>query len=241
MPVHLYGNPCDMGIIQYVAQKYNLYIVEDNAQAQGAEFERTKTGSIGEINATSFYPTKNIGALGDGGIITTNSKGLAAKARSLRNYGKSLDGQYSIIGINSRLDELQARLLSIKLKYLNKWNEERREIAKQYESKLKDIGEIQLQSMMTNCKNVRHIYPILTKKRDELKSFLFSKGIETLIHSEKPIHFHESFLELGYKKGSFPIAEKICETELSLPVYPGLKEEEITFICDRIKKFYSNC
>ncbi|MCK5703235.1 MAG: DegT/DnrJ/EryC1/StrS family aminotransferase [Cyclobacteriaceae bacterium] len=240
MPVHLYGNPCDMGAIRSIAQKYYLYIVEDNAQAQGAEFERIKTGSIGEINATSFYPTKNIGALGDGGMITTNNERLAAKARSLRNYGKSLDGQYLLIGINSRLDELQARMLSIKLKYLHKWNEERIEIAKQYESELKDVGEIQLQSTITNCKNVRHIFPILTEKRDELKSFLYSKGIETLIHFEKPIHFHHVFLELGDKKGSFPNAEKICESELSLPVYPGLKEEDITFVCDRIKKFYTN-
>jgi dTDP-4-amino-4,6-dideoxygalactose transaminase len=239
IPVHLYGNPCDMATIQSIAQKYNLHIVEDNAQAQGAEFEEIVTGGIGEINATSFYPTKNIGALGDGGMITTNNKRLAAKARSLRNYGKSLDSQYSIIGVNSRLDELQARLLSIKLKYLNKWNEERIEIATQYESELKDVREIQLQSTMTNCKNVRHIFPILTEKRDELKTFLFSNGIETLIHYEKPIHFYNVFLELGYKKRSFPNAEKICETELSLPIYPGLKEEEITFVCDKIEKFFS--
>lgn len=239
IPVHLYGNPCDMGAIQSVARKHGLYILEDNAQAQGAEFEEIGTGSIGDINATSFYPTKNIGALGDGGMITTNSKELAAKALALRNYGKSSDGQYSIVGINSRLDELQARLLSVKLKYLHKWNEERIEIAIQYESWLKDVGEIQLQSTITNCKNVHHIFPILSKKRDELKSFLFSKGIETLVHYEKPIHLHESFFELGYKKGSLPNAENVCETELSLPIYPGLKEEEIAFVCHQIKKFFS--
>lgn len=240
IPVHLYGNPCDMLAIQSIARKYDLFIVEDNAQAQGSEFDGKKTGSIGIINATSFYPTKNIGAFGDGGMITTNSKDLAKKANAIRSYGKSVDGQYTITGVNSRLDELQARLLSVKLKYLNDWNKERIKIAKKYASELKDVLEIQLQSTMPDCKNIRHIFPILTQKRDELKSFLFSNGIETLVHNEKPIHFHKSFLKLGNEKGSFPVAEKVCRMELSLPIYPGLKEEEIVFICHHINKFFLN-
>ncbi len=238
IPVHLYGNPCDMDSIKSITQKHKLHIIEDNAQAQGSEYKGQKTGSIGVINTTSFYPTKNIGAFGDGGLITTNSKELAEKARTLRNYGKSPDGHYSLKGINSRLDELQARLLSIKLKYLDGWNKERIEIANKYTSELANIGDLQLQNVRADCKNVRHIFPILTKKRNRLRNFLFSKGIETLIHYEKPIHFHGAFLSLGFEKENFPAAEKVCKSELSLPVYPGLKEEDIFHICHQIKNFY---
>ena len=235
VPVHLYGNPCDLDAIQAIAIKYKLHVIEDNAQAQGAEYKGRKTGSLGILNFTSFYPTKNIGALGDGGMITTNSKELAEKTLAIRNYGKSMKDGYNLPGINSRLDELQARLLSVKLKYLKDWNVERIEIAEWYESQLKGINEIRLQTAESNSRNVRHIFPILTKKRDELRSYLYSKGIDTLIHYKKPIHLHEAFSR--YKKGSFPIAEHICDTELSLPIYPGLKEEEIFFICDQIKEF----
>lgn len=238
IPVHLYGNPCGMDAIEYIAQIHNLFMIEDNAQAHGAIHILEKTGSIGMMNIASFYPTKNIGALGDGGMITTNSGALAEKAKALRNYGKTSDGQYSIIGANSRLDELQARLLSIKLKCLDQWNEERMEIAAHYTSKLKNVGDIKFQYTMMECKNVRHVFPILTKKKDELRSFLDSTGIETLVHYEKPIHLHKAFSQLGYKKGSFPISEKVCETELSLPIYPGLKEEEIDFICQKIHDFF---
>lgn len=238
IPVHIYGNPCDMDAIEYIAQIHDLYMIEDNAQAHGAIHVLEKTGSVGLINTASFYPTKNIGALGDGGIITTDSDDLAEKAKILRNYGKAVDGQYSTIGINSRLDEWQARVLSIKLKYLDQWNEERIDIASRYTSALKSMDEISLQSTMMDCINVRHIFPILTKKRDELKSFLNSKGIDTLIHNERPIHLHEAFLQLGYKKGSFPVSEKICDTELSLPIYPGLKADKVDFVCEQVKKFF---
>ncbi len=240
IPVHLYGNPCDLDTIEYIAQIHNLYMIEDNAQAHGAIHVMEKTGSVGIINIASFYPTKNIGALGDGGIITTDSSELAEKAKTLRNYGKAADGQYSTIGINSRMDEWQARVLSIKLKYLDQWNEERIEIAARYTSALKNIGDISLQYTMMDCTNVRHIFPILTKNRDELRGYLNSKGIDTLIHYERPIHLHEAFSQLGYKKGSFPVSEKICETELSLPIYPGLKDDEIDYICHHIIEFWSH-
>jgi dTDP-4-amino-4,6-dideoxygalactose transaminase len=238
IPVHLYGNPCDMGVIQTLVNKHNLYIIEDNAQAHGAEFEGIKTGSIGKLNFASFYPTKNIGALGDGGIITTRSERFAEKAKALRNYGRSSDGRYTDIGVNSRLDEWQARLLSLKLAYLGQWNDERIAIAAKYESGLKNVPDIQMQSTLFNCKNVRHVFPILTEKRNELRTFLLSKGIETLIHYEKPIHMHDSFSFLGHKKGSFLISEQVCTQELSLPIYPGLKGENIDFICRQINSFF---
>lgn len=240
IPVHLYGNPCDMDTIESIAHENNLYIIEDNAQAQGAEVKGKRTGSLGILNIASFYPTKNIGALGDGGILTTNSTALAKKAKALRNYGRSSDGQYTTLGVNSRLDEWQARILGIKIKYLDRWNEQRIVLAAKYEARLKHVAEIQLQSILPYHKNVRHVFPILSERRKELRSFLFSKGIETLIHYEKPIHLHEAFSNLRYKKGGFPVAEKVCETELSLPIYPGLKQEDIEFICQRIDEFYMN-
>ncbi len=239
VPVHLYGNPCDMEAILELAKNKNLVIIEDNAQAQGASFQHKKTGSIGLMNFTSFYPTKNIGALGDAGMITTNSKQFAEKAKVLRNYGKSMIGNYNLIGINSRMDELQARLLLVKLKYLDKWNHERMEIASIYESALREVDEIQLQSTLVGSNNVRHIFPVLYNKRDELTKFLHSKGIDTLIHYEKPIHLNEAFSFLNHKKSHFPIAEKVCASELSLPIYPGLRKEEVNFICDQIKWFIS--
>ena len=155
-------------------------------------------------------------------MITTNSKELAEKTLAIRNYGKSMKDGYNLPGINSRLDELQARLLSVKLKYLKDWNVERIEIAEWYDSQLKGINEIRLQTTESNSKNVRHIFPVLTKKRDELRSYLYSKGIDTLIHYEKPIHLHKAFSR--HKKGSFPIAEHICDTELSLPLMKSLTQ-----------------
>lgn len=240
VPVHLYGNPCDMDPLESISKKHNLHIIEDNAQAQGAEYKNQKTGSFGIMNFTSFYPTKNLGALGDGGMITTNSEELSNKVRSLRNYGKSMNGSYSELGINSRLDELQARILSVKLRHLKKWNEERIQIASWYERELDGIEVIQLQSVKSQSKSVRHVFPMLSKNRTELKKQLKSKEIDTLIHYEKPIHFHDVFSFLNHKKGSFPIAEKICNQELSLPIYPGLKENQVIYICSEIKNFFNN-
>lgn len=240
IPVHLYGTPCDMDAIQFIANNNKLHIIEDNAQAQGAEYKHKKTGSFGIMNFTSFYPTKNLGALGDGGMITTNSEDLSQRAKSIRNYGKSMSGSYSELGINSRLDELQARILSVKLRCLKKWNEERIQIASWYEREFDGIEEIQFQSIESQSKSVRHVFPILSKNKTELKKHLKSKEIDTLIHYEKPIHFHEAFSFLNQEGGSFPIAEKICNQELSLPIYPGLKENQVKYICSEIKNFFNN-
>jgi len=240
IPVHLYGNPADITSIQSIATRYNIFLIEDSAQAQGAMLNNKYTGSFGIMNFTSFYPTKNIGALGDGGMITTNSRDLAVKARVYRNYGRSENDNYIIPGINSRLDELQARFLSIKLKYLDEWNNQRTEIANLYQSQLNEITEIQFQTSYPDAKNVRHIFPILTEKRDLLKNYLSANGVETLVHYKNPIHRHESFSFLNLPNGSLPVAERICTNELSLPIYPGLKEEEIVYVCAQIKKFFSS-
>jgi dTDP-4-amino-4,6-dideoxygalactose transaminase len=238
VPVHLYGNPADLSSIRVIADKYQLPVIEDNAQAQGAEIGGKKTGGFGIMNFTSFYPTKNIGALGDGGMITTNSPEHAEKAKTFRNYGKTKDGEYSSIGTNSRLDELQARLLSVKLKYLRRWNEERIEIASLYEERLQNVEGIKLQSSYADARNVRHIFPVQADKRDELKDYLKSLGIDTLIHYKKPIHLQPAFSFLGHQSGGFPAAEKICREELSLPIYPGLKQEDVIYVCEAIKQFY---
>lgn len=239
VPVHLYGNPCDMEKIMSLGKNYKIDVIEDNAQAQGAEYHNQKTGSLGVMNFTSFYPTKNLGALGDAGMITTNVTELNDKANTFRNYGKSVNGDYTLIGMNSRMDELQARLLRIKLKYLSKWNMDRIAIAELYENQLKGLDEIQFQSPNQGCTNVRHIFPILTEKRNALKTYLDAKGIETLIHYEKPIHLHKAFTFLNYKKSDFPIAVKVCDTELSLPIYPGIEVKEVIYVCDCVISFFS--
>jgi dTDP-4-amino-4,6-dideoxygalactose transaminase len=172
-------------------------------------------------------------------MITTDSETLAEKARALRNYGKTEDGEYSIVGINSRLDELQARLLLVKLKYLQKWNEERMEIASWYEEELEALDEISLQVLNPGGRNVRHIFPILANNRDELEIYLKNHGIETLVHYEKPIHLQPAFSFLRHNNGDFPVTERICIEELSLPIYPGLKKEEIFYVCKRIKDFFN--
>ncbi len=239
IPVHLYGNVADMGPLMEIAQKNSLFLIEDNAQAQDARYQGKPTGSMGIMNATSFYPGKNIGAFGDGGMVTTNSDELAEKARMIRNYGKDETGIFAVPGINSRLDELQARLLSVKLPHLRRWNEERMEIAALYEKYLKNIDEIQLQATSENGTNVRHIFPVVTSRRDELKKWLQTHGIQTGIHYDTPIHLHPALSFLGHKKGQFPIAEKVCDQELSLPNFPGLTEEDIKYVCEKIEAFFA--
>ena len=242
VPVHMYGNPCDLSRIKSIANKYSIHMIEDNAQAQGAKIGATKTGSLGIMNLASFYPTKNIGALGDAGIITTNSEDLCARAQEIRNYGRSTDGSVSYLrmGINSRMDELQARLLSVKLNYLDNWNSERLEIASWYYNKLSNMQEVKLQTIRKDDLSTHHIFPILTKKRNRLRKHLLDSGIETLVHYEVPIHLHPNMSFLNLKAGSFPISEKLCLTELSLPIYPGLTIQSINFICDKIKSFFIN-
>lgn len=237
LPVHLYGNPCDMDILPMIGKKYGIQIIEDNAQAHGASYGGKKTGNFSQISFTSFYPTKNLGALGDAGILSTDSKELAEKARALRNYGRTESKEYLYTGVNSRMDVLQARMLLVKLRYLDSWNIERIELAGHYIHELKDIEEIAVQKTLPKGKNVRHIFPILVNQRDELKAYLRERGIATLIHYEKPIHWHECFFLHLKKDSNFPVAERICESELSLPIYPGLTFEQINLVCEEIKKF----
>lgn len=239
VPVHLYGQACDMTQIMSLAEKHQLKVVEDNAQAHGAEYKGQKTGSIGHCNASSFYPTKNLGALGDGGAVTTNSRELHERVMMLRNYGSIEKYSNEILGINSRLDEMQAAILSIKLKYLDEWNQQRIRLAKIYSENLKGIGELILPHAADGLSHVYHLFVVRTKKRDDLQQYLTSHGIETLIHYPVPPHLQKAYAFAGYKRGDFPIAEEFASTCLSLPLWPGMSEHSVDNVCKEIIGFFS--
>ncbi len=237
MPVHLYGQACDMDAIENVARANNLFIIEDNAQAHGAAFNGRLTGSIGDINATSFYPGKNLGALGDAGAVTTNNTELANKVLALRNYGSTKKYNNEYIGYNMRLDEIQAAFLSIKLKYLTEWTRQRQTIAGWYTEALQGIGDITVPSTLAGSTHVFHLYVIRTKFRDALQQYLASKEIGTLIHYPIPPHLQKAYADLGYKKGDYSIAEEMAETCLSLPMWPSMSPNDIEFVCESIRRF----
>lgn len=238
MPVHLYGQACEMEAINSIANKHNLFIIEDNAQAQGARFNGKLTGSFGQINATSYYPGKNIGALGDAGAITTNDKTLFNKAKVLRNYGSSIKYVNEEIGFNMRLDELQAAFLLLKLDLVADWTEERNQIARWYYEDLKDIDQLILPETHPLATHVYHLFVVRCNDRDGLQSYLSQKEIGTLIHYPIPPHLQKAYNHLGFRKGDFPIAEELAETCLSLPMYPGLKREQVQYIAESIKKYF---
>lgn len=238
IPVHLYGQICEMEKIMAIAKKHNLFVVEDNAQAQGTFCNGKISGSFGDINATSFYPGKNLGAIGDAGAITTDNEALYKKACVIRNYGSQKKYYNEIKGINSRLDELQAALLDVKLPVMDSWNQERNGIATQFNKNLKEVGDLILPSLALGCTSNYHLYVIRTKRRNELQEHLTKNGIGTLIHYPVPPHMQEAYKEMNMKKGDFPLAEEIAETCLSLPIYPGLTSAEIDTICKTIKHLY---
>lgn len=238
MPVHLYGQACDMGCIMQIASANNLFVVEDNAQAQGASFAGRLTGSWGTINATSFYPGKNLGALGDAGAVTTDHEAYAKSVSMLRNYGSRVKYENEKAGHNMRLDELQAAFLNVKLKYLDGWNVARQEAAGWYSERLFATGDLVLPLTHTGSTHVYHLYVIRTAQRAALQNYLQSKGVSTLIHYPIPPHLQEAYQYLGHRKGDFPIAELIASTCLSLPMFPGISEEEVDYVCECIKAFF---
>lgn len=236
MPVHLYGQACDMESIMEIAKKYNLYVVEDCAQAHGATYKGKKVGSFGEISGFSFYPGKNLGALGDAGATVTNIKELADKVRILGNYGSDYKYHHIYQGNNSRLDEMQAAFLSVKLPHLDSNNAARRRIADKYLAEIKN-PEIILPYIQKEVEPVWHIFGIRCKRRTELEEFLNRYGIETNKHYPIPMHLQKCYREFGFHKGDFPIAEEISTTELSIPMYYGMTEEQIQYVIDVINRF----
>lgn len=236
--VHLYGQSCEMDVICSIANKHGIYVVEDNAQAHGASFKGKLTGSWGIINATSFYPGKNLGALGDAGAITTNIYELAEKAQILRNYGSKVKYRNEVLGNNMRIDELQAEFLSVKLRYLEKWTEQRFHIARSYQKHLSIIDEIKLPVCHPNATHSFHLFVIRLKQRDKLQLHLKANGIGSLIHYPIPPHIQPAYQYLGYQKGDFPISEEIAETCLSLPIWPGMNEAQINEVSKCILNYF---
>lgn len=239
MPVHLYGLPCEMNAIMEISQKHNLFVVEDNAQAHLATYFGRITGSFGNLNATSFYPGKNLGALGDAGAVTGNDKDLIAAVKMLRNYGSEKKYFNKVRGLNSRLDEMQAAFLRVKLKYIEGLTKQRIEIAEKYNQGLANIDDLILPYVSHGASHVYHIYLVRTKNRDGLMQHLIENGVSPFIHYPVPPHLQEAYKDLGYSKGDFPIAEEIAETCLSIPLYPGLSNEEIEHIIYTIKSFFA--
>lgn len=234
--VHLYGQAADMDEINELAEKYNLKIIEDAAQAHGALYKGKKTGNLGDAAGFSFYPGKNLGALGDAGAVVTNDKDLADKIRAIANYGSGKKYYNVYKGVNSRLDELQAAFLRIKLKKLEHWNSYRKEIAAKY---LKGITNlyIKIPIELQYTSHVWHLFVIRTKKRNELQKYLKDKGIDTLIHYPLPMHLQQAYEDLGFEKGSFPIAEKISNEVLSLPIWYGMEDDEIDYVIEVVNSF----
>ena len=236
MPVHLYGQACDMDPIMEIAKKYELKIVEDCAQAHGATYKGRKVGTFGDAAGFSFYPGKNLGALGDAGAVVTDDKELADRVRALGNYGSDYKYHHILKGNNSRLDELQAAFLAVKLPHLERMNDERRRIAARYMAEIKN-PKVMLPTVGEDYNPVWHIFGIRCADRDALEKYLNEKGIGTNKHYPIPMHLQECYKDLNIPKGALPIAEEISATELSIPMYYGLTDKEIQYVIDAINEF----
>jgi len=235
LPVHFHGQPADMDPIKELARKHGLFIIDDCAQATGAEYKGIRIGTLADISCFSFYPTKNLGAFGDGGAITTNSEQLDAKVRSLRDYGRRDKYVFDAIGYNSRLDEVQASILSIKLKYVDGWNEKRRALAERYKRLLSSVPDIETPLEKEYAKHVYWVYTVRTKHREKLQQDLAKKGIGTHIIYAIPIPFQKAYEYLLYKKGDFPMSESCAENMISIPMFPELTEGEQDCVVQAIK------
>jgi len=236
LPVHLYGQPADMDPIMEIASKHGLKVIEDAAQAHGAEYKGTKVGSIGDAACFSFYPAKNLGAYGDAGMLVTNSKEIAKKARLLRNHGRMKKYEHLIEGYNCRLDTIQAAILRVKLRHLDEWTEKRRRNAALHDEMLVD-GKVITPKEVGYAKHVYHLYVIRVGNRDTLRDRLKATGIATGTHYPIPLHLQEAYRYLGYRRGGFPASERCADEVLSLPLYPELKEREIEYVADRVREF----
>lgn len=238
LPVHLFGQPCKISEIKEIADKYNLYLIEDCAQAHFSKYDGQKVGTFGDAGTFSFYPGKNMGAYGDAGAIITNDDDLAEKVRMFANHGALVKHKHKIEGINSRLDTIQAAILNVKLKYIDQWNEMRLRNAQYYNEILKDIGNIKTPEIIENTTHIFHVYAIRTEHRDALAEFLKENGIQTAIHYPTAIPFMEAYTHLNYKPSDLPMSYKFQDEILSLPMYPELKLEMMNYIATMIKTFF---
>lgn len=238
VPVHLYGHPCDMDPILEFARRHGLAVVEDCAQAHGATYKGRACGTLGDLAAFSFYPSKNLGAYGDGGAVTTSNPDHAARLRKLRNYGEEARYTHTLEGINSRLDEIQAAVLRVKLPYVHGWNDQRAQWAARYDAGLA-ATPVELPPRAPWAASAHHLYPIRHPERDALRAFLLEHGVQTQMHYPTPIHLQPAYQSLGYAVGQFPVAERAGREVLSLPLYPELQEEAIEAVTEQLAQFFT--
>lgn len=245
VPVHLFGQCSDMESIMELAEEHNLFVIEDAAQATGADYifrngTTKKAGTIGHIGTTSFFPSKNLGCYGDGGALFTNNDAYAKKLRSIANHGMKVRYHYDDIGVNSRLDTIQAAILRVKLKYLSEFNAARRAVADQYDKAFAGYPSITVPERVSYSSHIFHQYTIRVKngKRDDLKKFLESKNIPAMIYYPGPLHMQEAYSYLGYQESDFPVTTALCKEVLSLPMHPDMEQEQIDYIINNLLKFF---
>ncbi len=246
VPVHLFGQCADMETIMKLAKKHNLYVIEDNAQAIGANYtfsdgERKKAGTIGHIGCTSFFPSKNLGCFGDGGAIMTNDDELAAKCRMIASHGQSKQYIHDVLGVNSRLDSIQAAILNVKLKYLDDYIKARQTAAEMYDKALGQVSDVVIPKRLKNSSHVFHQYTLQIKsgKRDALREYLQNQGIPSMIYYPIPLHLQKAYQSNRYQIGDFPVTEQLCRSVLSLPMHTELNEEIIHIITNAILNFFN--
>ena len=245
--VHLYGQPADMNKLQEIADRHNLFLVEDAAQSHLAEYENKKIGTLSSASSFSFYPGKNLGAYGEAGAVVTNDDNLYNVLKMMREHGQSKKYYHDTFGHNYRMEGIQGAVLGVKLKHLDKWTDGRRNAAAKYRELLKDIEQIQLPKEMSNVKHVYHLFVIQVKgdeknreeERNKLQQFLTENGVATGLHYAIPLHQQKCFQDLGYKKGDFPVTEQLAESGLSLPMFPELTDEQISYVTNKIKEYFT--
>ncbi len=239
LPVHLYGRMADMDRIIAISEEYGLQILEDSAQAQGAEYKGRRAGSIGLMGAFSFYPGKNLGAFGEAGGITTSDVELADKVRMLRDHGSSKKYHHDLLGYNARMEGIQGAVLGVKLKYLDRWNKARNQVADWYDQELAGLP-LRLPNRDDEYSQVFHVYVIETEYREQLQAYLSEHGIPTIIHYPIPIHLQKAFSFLDYRAGDFPITEKLSNEILSLPIFPEMTHEMVQEVSSEIRQFFND-
>ncbi|MFT5169637.1 MAG: dTDP-4-amino-4,6-dideoxygalactose transaminase [Candidatus Omnitrophota bacterium] len=238
IPVHIYGQSANMYEINTLAREHGIYVVEDAAQAHGALYNGKKAGALGDVACFSFYPTKALGAYGDAGMVVTQSEEVYEKIIALRNYGRKAQYEHNMKGFNSRMDAMQAIVLSAKLKYLDQWNTMRRDNALYYRELLQNVDEVTLLDIDDKCSHVHQTFAVRVKDRARVMDDLKTQGIDSLIHYPIPIHKQGAYKELGHGDGDFPVTEQMCQEVLSLPMYPHLKREQVKYVCDSIKTIF---
>ncbi|MBP7460043.1 MAG: DegT/DnrJ/EryC1/StrS family aminotransferase [Candidatus Delongbacteria bacterium] len=237
--VHLYGQPADMDAISAIARRHNLEVIEDCSQAHLARYKGKLIGTFGRVGTFSFYPGKNLGAYGEGGAVLTNDHGLYEKMLSFRQHGAVVKYVHNLEGHNYRMEEIQGAVLGVKIRYLEKWTDQRRQVAARYRELFQSVDEVKTPKELPGNKHVYHLFVIRVPQRQALADFLKDKGIDTGLHYPMPLHVQEAYRYMGLREGDFPVAEKCCREILSIPMYPDLTEEQIQYVVDSVKQFYT--